>query len=325
MNGVSFDSRSRVSQPGLHQVDNDHPRMMSLRFLLAIALASTAPVLGAQTAPDSAQCSVALSAASPDSQSTRISILVFPFDTANQLSASYRGLIGTGIHQFLSLPDPLPLHVYDQRSALSRPDHMETGFATLTLRSAYRAMLHRDGHLTQIRAVSGTRDEAFDAAMVHAIEQLGASELLPQPTPPFATFSGDSLDLRIIVTPEAVSLLPRVVSGPPTEGVTPVLLVRLPIRRITQDARAKPNGHGPRYPTDLRNANVEGSTRFEFVVDTSGRVDLTTVAVMSATAPQFVKAVWDALPNLQFEPLRVEGCPAPVLLQAPFDFTLQRY
>jgi TonB family protein len=292
---------------------------MSFRLLFTVVLASIGPVLGAQSATDSAQCRVALNAASPDSQSTRIGILVDPVDTANHLSAAYRGVIGAGIHQFLSLPKPMPLHVYSPGSA-----KRESGSAVLTLRSAYRATLHRDGHLTQIRTVSGTRDEAFDAAIVQAMEQLSASELLPPPSAPAANFSGDSLDLRVLVTPEAISLFPRGVGGPAAEGRTPIMVFRLPIRRITQKARARADGHGPVYPEDLRRARIEGSTLFEFVVDTSGRVDLTSAAVMSSSAPQFIKAVVDVLPDLRFEPMQVEGCPAPVLVQQRFDFSLNR-
>lgn len=296
---------------------------MTLRLLLTAGLLSVGRVLAAQAAPDSAQCRVALDAASVDSQSTRIGIIVDPVDTTNHLTRAYGALVGEGIRQFLSVPKPLSLHVYDPRTARSRPTGTDSMSAVLTLRSAYRATLHRDGHLTQIRVVSGTRDEAFDAAFVQAMEQLSTSELLPPPTAPAATFRGGELDLRIIVTPESMSLTSPGVSGPATEGVTPILLLRLPIRHITQNVRPKPVPHAVEYPMDLRRAGVEGHTRFEFVVDTSGRVDLSSAAVMSATAPAFVMAIANALPKLRFEPLKVEGCPAPVLMQMPFDFTLR--
>jgi TonB family protein len=296
---------------------------MRLRPLVIALLACTGRILGAQSAPDSAQCRVALTAASPDSQSTRIGILVDPLDTANHLGTPYRELIGQGIHQFLAVPNPMSLHVYDPGTALMHGGKRDSGVAVLTLRSAYRAMLHRDGHLTQIRAVSGTRDEGFDAAIVHAMEELSTSELLPPPSAPDVNFRGDSLDLRILVTPAAVSVFPQGMRSPLTAGVTPLLLLRLPIRHITQQVRVRANGRGPVYPEDLRRARVEGSTMFEFVVDTSGRVDLSSVAVLRSTAPQFIGAVVDALPNLRFDPMYVEGCAVPVLVQQPFDFSLR--
>jgi len=201
---------------------------------------------------------------------------------------------------------------------------MDGGFAALTLRSSYRATLHRDGHLSAIRTVGGTRDATFDGAILVAMAELSTSELLPPPSAPDATFTGDSLDLEIVVTPESMSLTPRGVSGPPTEGVTPVAQLRLPIRHVTQQASVKPGQPAPLYPTALRRAGVEGNTLLEFVVDPGGRADPTTVQVMTASAPQFVDAVLDVLSDIRFEPMYVEGCPVSVQIQQPFNFSLER-
>lgn len=297
---------------------------MSLRILFTVVLLSTmGSILGAQSAPDSAQCRATLDAASRDSQSVRIDLLVFPLDRANHVSADYGGLIGVGIRQFLTVPNPLALHVYSPGSAIVSQGQTDGGFAALTLRSRYRATLHRDGRLTGIRTVGGTRDAAFDGAILVAMAQLSASELLPPLAAPAATFTGDSLDLEIVVTPGAMSLATKGVGGPTTEGATPVVQLRLPIRHITQRARVKAGQPSPIYPTELRHAGVEGSTLLEFVVDPSGRADPTTVQVLNASAPQFVDAVLDVLSDIRFEPMYVEGCPVSVQMQQPFDFSLQ--
>jgi len=296
---------------------------MSLRLLCTVVLLSMGRILGAQSAPDSAECRATLDAASRDSQSVRIGLLVFPLDRTNHVSASYGGLVGAGIRQFLTVPNPLALHVYSPGSAILREGQMDGDFAALTLRSRYRATLHRDGHLSGMRTVGGTRDAAFDGAILVAMAQLSASELLPPPSASDVTFTGDSLDLEIVVTPESMSLTPRGVSGPPGEGVTPVVQLRLTIRHITQRARVKAGQPSPIYPTELRHAGVEGSTLLEFVVDPSGRADPTTVQVLNASAPQFVDAVLDVLSDIRFEPMYVEGCPVSVQMQQPFDFSLQ--
>lgn len=296
---------------------------MSLRILCTVVLLSMGRILGAQSAPDSAQCRATLDAASRDSQSVRIGLLVFPLDRTNHLSASYGGLVGAGIRQFLTVPNPLALHVYSPGSAILREGQMDGDFAALTLRSRYRATLHRDGHLSGMRTVGGTRDAAFDGAVLVAMAQLSASELLPPPSASDVTFTGDSLDLEIVVTPESMSLTPRGVSGPPGEGVTPVVQLRLPIRHITQKVAAKAGQPAPIYPTELRHAGVEGSTLLEFVVDPGGRPDPTTVQVLRASAPQFVDAVMDVLSDIRFQPMYVEGCPVSAQIQQPFDFNLQ--
>jgi TonB family protein len=296
---------------------------MIFRLLITLAALTIGSALGAQSAPDSVQCGATLDAASRDSQSVRIGILVFPLDRANHISAAYGGLVGAGIRQFLAVPNPLALHVYSPGSAILRGGRMDGEFAALTLRSSYRATLHRDGHLTGIRTVGGTRDAAFDGAILVAMAQLSASELLPPPTAPAVTFTGDSLDLEIFVTTVAMSLSPRGMSGPVSEGATPVVQLRLPIRHITRKARVKAGQPAPVYPTELRRAGVEGNALLEFVVDTGGRADPATVQVLRASAPQFVDAVLDVLPDIRFEPMSVEGCPVAVQLQQTFNFTLE--
>src|SRR4051812_2589711 len=85
--------------PAVHSTDME--TIVSVAIFAAVLLSMGAS-LGAQSAPDSAQCRAALDAASRDSQSVRIDLLVFPLDRANHISADYGGLIGAGIRQFLA-------------------------------------------------------------------------------------------------------------------------------------------------------------------------------------------------------------------------------
>lgn len=61
----------------------------------------------------------------------------------------------------------------------------------------------------------------------------------------------------------------------------------------------------PRYPDDLRAAGVEADVDVEFVVDTTGRADMRTFAVIDATDPRFVTAVKDAVQNGSFASARI--------------------
>ena len=284
---------------------------------LAALLVSTA---AAQTppAPAPAACQAALSAAS-DSELVRVDIIVVAYDTSAHLSDSYRRLIGEGVRQYFVAPAPLPLHVYDTRTS-TVPGQENVEFAVFTLRSVYRAELHRDGHFSRVRTVGGTRDSAVDVAIIRAIEQLGASEAVP---PPDLAEGADSVDLRFTVTPGTFSHLPDTLraAGP---GVTPLLKLRVAMRRVTSDVSQMPGNRAPSYPPDLRAAGVQGSTLFEFVVDATGHADVATVQILRPAAPQFLQAALDDLPNLRFQPLQVQGCPAPVLVQMPFNFTLTR-
>jgi TonB family protein len=290
-------------------------------------LLAAATTLSAQSVPDTARCRIALSAPARDSVTAGVSIRISPFDSSDRISKHYQSLIGLGIRQFFIVPQPLELGTYGTHMRLSRSestDRVDTIGASLTLQSAYRAVLHRDGRITNVRAVGGTRDRGFDEAVVRAISDLGESQYLPPADAPAAIFRGDGLDIRIAVTPDQTIRSMSSAAADSAEEVTPLVRTRLPIRRITSQARPKGDSHGPRYPLDLRMANVEGKTVFDFVIDRNGAPMLSTVQVVSTTATQFVDAVLEFLPTLHFDPMTVEGCPVPVLVRMPFEFALTR-
>ncbi len=58
----------------------------------------------------------------------------------------------------------------------------------------------------------------------------------------------------------------------------------------------------PNYPPSLLKAGIEGAVESEFVVDTTGTVDLTSVKILFATDPEFTRAVQDALYEMRFRP-----------------------
>jgi TonB family protein len=56
----------------------------------------------------------------------------------------------------------------------------------------------------------------------------------------------------------------------------------------------------PNYPPSLLEAGIEGVVESEFVVDTTGWVDLTSVKILFATDPEFSRSVHQALNEMQF-------------------------
>jgi len=58
----------------------------------------------------------------------------------------------------------------------------------------------------------------------------------------------------------------------------------------------------PAYPDSLRVAGTEGFVVAEFVVDTTGQVDLETVQIVRSTHPAFRESVRAALAGMQFRP-----------------------
>jgi TonB family protein len=87
--------------------------------------------------------------------------------------------------------------------------------------------------------------------------------------------------------------------------------------------RASP-GAAPKYPAELRAANIEGDVLAQFTVDTTGAPVLATFKVLKSSHDQFTKAVLEALPDMRFNPALVGGRPVKQLVQMPFTFNLSK-
>lgn len=79
----------------------------------------------------------------------------------------------------------------------------------------------------------------------------------------------------------------------------------------------------PRFPEALRRAGVEGDVVVRFVVDTTGRVDMGSIEVVSATHDAFVVAVREALAKFRFSPSMAGERKVKALAVMPFRFTLR--
>ena len=83
-----------------------------------------------------------------------------------------------------------------------------------------------------------------------------------------------------------------------------------------------PNSAVPAYPDILRQAGVEGTAIVSFVVDTTGRVDLTTFKVVHSTHDLFTTAVRNALPRMRFIPAETSRGKVRQVVQQPFSFAI---
>lgn len=79
----------------------------------------------------------------------------------------------------------------------------------------------------------------------------------------------------------------------------------------------------PIYPDSLRIAGVEGSVTAQFVVDTTGRVDVASFVLLESTHGRFTQSVREALPRMLFRPAELNGQKIKQLVQLPFKFKLQ--
>ena len=105
--------------------------------------------------------------------------------------------------------------------------------------------------------------------------------------------------------------------GSPGEGVLEERYVDRPPRMLG----APPT---PVFPTSLRERGVNGRVSVQFVIDTLGRAEMSSLRVVEATDPLFAQSVRAVLPRYRFSPGEVGGQKVRTLVQLPFDFTLVR-
>ena len=154
-------------------------------------------------------------------------------------------------------------------------------------------------------AVSGTRSQRPTQGVLELDSMLvtpdGVSTRTPQPAPG-------------TIPTAATSAAPRAASD---SGVYFEFQVERPVSQIAGSL-------GPRYPDSLRVAKTEGEVLAQFVVDTTGLVQVTTLKVLKASHGLFVDAVRTALPTMRFEPALVGGRKVRQLVQQPFQFALSK-
>ena len=80
----------------------------------------------------------------------------------------------------------------------------------------------------------------------------------------------------------------------------------------------------PRYPESLRQAAIDGRVLVRFVVDTAGRIDMSSVSVLASTHDLFTRSGREALPGFRFKPAEVGGRRARALAEMPFEFQITR-
>lgn len=78
----------------------------------------------------------------------------------------------------------------------------------------------------------------------------------------------------------------------------------------------------PAYPPELIKKGVEGAVLTNFVVDTTGRADTSSIAILESSHPLFVASVREALPGMRFVPASIQGHKVRQLVEQRFQFKI---
>lgn len=90
-------------------------------------------------------------------------------------------------------------------------------------------------------------------------------------------------------------------------------------------AALAPGAQGPSYPAAMYAKGIEGVVRAIFVVDTTGRADMATFAVISTTDTLFSANVSKAVQRMRFLAAEDAGRRVPSLVCQSFQFSRERY
>lgn len=92
--------------------------------------------------------------------------------------------------------------------------------------------------------------------------------------------------------------------------------------QVDSIAERDPSSAAPAYPAKLLAAGVQGLTIVQFIVDSTGHVDLRSFREVHASHPLFTVAVYDALPGMKYRPGSIGGRPVRQLVQQEFIFRI---
>ncbi len=126
---------------------------------------------------------------------------------------------------------------------------------------------------------------------------------LPIPAPPGLPEARGDEALRAVLAEAPFTRPPERASGQPLPGPDEVVLDSV-FSAIAVDSEVvrSPESAAPAYPDALLRDGLEGLVEAEFVVDTTGQVDLSTVRILRSTHPDFQASVESALAGMQFRP-----------------------
>ncbi len=294
----------------------------------ATALACAHPVMvaspEAELAAINARCAALAVAPGRDSQLVTVGTVVNAIDGNHELAREYRQMIGQGIRQFLVVPTPLPLDMYDENvEANGYATNIPSRFTAMTLYGLYEVTLRRDGHLLHARPVIGGPPRVFDGALVAALAALDTSRLLPAAPQGADWFVGDTAALSIIVTAASVRRVPGRVYPEDLTWSEPLMRLRVPVQRIERVVQ-RISGPEPLYPENLARLAWTGKVVVQFVVEIDGTVNVSTMHVLAPVPrSEFVQAATDAIRLSRFAPMIVAGCPVRTLIEQPFVFILR--
>jgi periplasmic protein TonB len=92
--------------------------------------------------------------------------------------------------------------------------------------------------------------------------------------------------------------------------------------QVEKPALPREGNPNPKYPSMLESSRVEGEVLAQFVVDTSGKADMSTFKVLSSSNELFASSLKSTLPQWKFYPAEAGGHKVKQIVQLPLKFNV---
>ncbi len=106
-----------------------------------------------------------------------------------------------------------------------------------------------------------------------------------------------------------------VVGGPAVVGDQPYFEFQ-----VEKPALQKEGNQNPKYPSTLESSRIEGEVLAQFVVDTTGRAEMSTFKILQASNDLFAASLKSVLPSWKFYPAEAGGRKVKQIVQLPLKF-----
>ena len=217
------------------------------------------------------------------------------------LPPEYVAGVLTAIRNSFRAPDPLDYATFE----LLRHDT-----ATLAMSAAAEFEITKDGAVEHVHLLGSSLSKPFDAAIVGAIAKADSDQLiLPPPKVKDRAF------LRLTTSVTAAELA----------GAGSLIHLSVPIWTSSTDIQKLPHAKKLEYPLTGRLAEKSDFVVAQFVVDDSGAVVPSATYVVRATWRDFGLSVLHYLMQARYAPGTVGGCPAAMMVRAPFTYMMSSY
>ncbi|HEX8848951.1 MAG TPA: energy transducer TonB [Gemmatimonadaceae bacterium] len=175
------------------------------------------------------------------------------------------------------------------------------------LRAEVGFLVHRDGSITNIRFLLRSGVYAYDAEAQGAVEAAANAHVFG-PLP--AGFTDEVVPIVLTLGDLSVA---------PVKAATEGAYFEFQVEKTALAASGNPP---PTYPAMLKSAGVGGHVLAQFVVDASGKPDMSTFRVLESSHELFSAAVREAVAQWHYFPAEIGGEKVSQVVQQPFGFAV---